>query len=156
MKSQLKWDTAQRYIGTNDKGHVNCFDTSVKGGGLDSAGSPMEAVLQAAAACTAMDVMNILTKQRKCVQSFAIDLDAERADTDPRVFTKISMLVHITSPDVTSRDVERAIELSWEKYCSVSVMLRRAGVAMRWKAVVVSNELAKHEASHTEEAITDR
>lgn len=139
MKSQLTWDTAQRYIGTNEKGHTNFFDTSVKGGGLDSAGSPMEAVLQAAAACTAMDVMNIFTKQRKTVQSFSIDLDAERSDTDPRVFTRIAMLFHITSPDITLRDVERAIELSWEKYCSVSVMLKRAGVEMTWKAVVASD-----------------
>jgi putative redox protein len=138
MKSQLKWDTALRFIGTNEKGHTNCFDTSTKGGGLDSSGSPMEAVLQAAAACTAMDVINILNKQRKCVQAFSIDLDAERADTDPRVFTKIAMLFHVTSPDVIVRDLERAIELSWEKYCSVSVMLKRAGVEMTWKAVVLS------------------
>src|SRR5438045_8495166 len=116
MKPQLTWDSAQRYIGTNEKGHDNFFDTSVKGGGLDSAGSPMEAVLQAAAACTAMDVMNILTKQRKSVQSFSIDLDADRSDSDPRVFTKIAMLFHITSGDVTLRDLERAIELYWEKY----------------------------------------
>jgi putative redox protein len=143
MKSQLSWDTAQRYIGTNEKGHTNFFDTSVKGGGLDSAGSPMEAVLQAAAACTAMDVMNILTKQRKTVQSFSIDLDAERAATDPHVFTKIQMLVHMTSPDVTVRDLERAITLSWDKYCSVSVMLLRAGVEMTWKAVVSSPALAE-------------
>src|ERR1041385_247883 len=119
MKSQLTWDRAQRYIGTNEKGHINCFDTSVKGGGLDSAGSPMEAVLQAAAACTAMDVMNILTKQRKTVQSFSIDLDAERSGTEPCVFTKIAMLFHISSPDVSVRDLERAITLSWEKYCNV-------------------------------------
>jgi putative redox protein len=138
MKSQLTWDTAQRYVGTNEKGHTNFFDTSVKGGGLDSAGSPMDAVLQASAACTAMDVMNILTKQRKTVQTFSIDLDAERSDTDPRVFTKITMLVHIMSPDVTVRDLERAITLSWEKYCSVSVMLKRAGVEMTWKAIVTS------------------
>jgi putative redox protein len=148
MKSQLTWDRAQRYIGTNQKGHTNFFDTSIKGGGLDSAGSPMEAVLQAAAACTAMDVMNILTKQRKTVQSFTIDLDAERSDSDPRVFTKIAMLVHLMSPDVTIRDLERAITLSWDKYCSVSVMLKRAGVEMSWKAVVTSPALTVEHAEN--------
>lgn len=132
MKAHLAWDKAQRYIGTNEKGQKTAFDTSVRGGGLDSAASPMEVVLEAAAACTAMDVMNILTKQRKSVEAFTISLEAARAADDPKVFTSIHMTFHVTSADVTARDLERAIELSWEKYCSVSVMLRRSGCEMTW------------------------
>jgi putative redox protein len=136
MKAHLSWDKAQRFIGTSEKGHITAFDTTVRGGGLDSAASPVETVLEAAAACTAMDVLNILTKQRKTIEQFTISLDAERAETEPRVFTKIHMAFFITSPNATERDVARAIELSWEKYCSVSVMLKRAGVEMSYAVTV--------------------
>src|SRR5205807_1486721 len=119
-----------RFVGTNAKGHETVFDTSAKGGGLDTAASPVEIVLQSLAACTAMDIVPILRKQRRTVAEFSIDLDAERAPKDPKVFTKIHMEVRLTSPDATLRELTRAIELSLTTYCSVGGMLKNSGCAI--------------------------
>ncbi len=134
MKAKLTWDKALRFIGTNEKGHETLFDTSRKGGGLDSAAGPMEVVLQAAAACTAMDVVSILQKKRRTVSALTIDLDAERAEQHPKVFTKIAMDFHLVSPDATEQDLRRSIELSQTTYCSVSIMLARSGCEISWRA----------------------
>ncbi len=137
MKARIQLDQALRIIGTNEKGHETFFDTSVKGGGLDSAASPMETVLEAVAACTAMDVVPILRKQRRTVTEFSVELDADRAATEPKVFTRIDMQIRLSSPDATSRELCRAVELSQTKYCSVSTMLLRSGCALTWRATLV-------------------
>ncbi|MDP4198624.1 MAG: OsmC family protein [Bacteroidota bacterium] len=136
MKASVRLDTTLRIIGTNAKGHETAFDTSVKGGGLDSAASPMEVVLEAVAACTAMDVVPIIRKRRKTVSEFSVDLIAERAVTDPKVFTKIDMNIRLTSPDATLSELARAIELSQTTYCSVSTMIARGGCVISWVAVL--------------------
>jgi putative redox protein len=140
MKAHLRLDTALRLIATNEKGHETVFDTAIAGGGLGSAAGPMETVLEAAAACTTMDVLPILRKQRLIILDFWIDLTAERAHEHPKVFTKIVMDVHLTSPDATIKDLARAIELSHSKYCSVSVMLARSGCEISWKATLENPE----------------
>jgi putative redox protein len=145
MKAKLQWDpspatAALRFVGTSETGHETVFDTSQKVGGLDSAASPMEIVLQAAAACTAMDIVSILQKKRRTVTAFSIDLDAERAEQHPKVFTKIVMNVHLVSPDATERDLTRAIELSQSTYCSVSIMLARSGCEISWRAEISKSE----------------
>lgn len=134
MKAKLRWDTALRFVGTSEKGHETVFDTSVKGGGLDSAGSPMDILLEAAAACTAMDIVSILHKKRRTVTAFSIDLNAERAEQHPKVFTKIAMDIRLVSPDATEKDLTRAIELSHSNYCSVSIMLARSGCEITLRA----------------------
>jgi putative redox protein len=136
MKAHLHLDKALRLIGTNEKGHETFFDTSVKGGGLDSAASPMETVLESVAACMTMDVIPILQKQRRTVSDFWVDLTAHRAEEHPKVFTSIAMSIHLVSPDATIRELERAIELSQSKYCSVSAMLSRGGCEITWKATL--------------------
>ena len=85
---------------------------------------PMEVLLMALGGCTAMDVISILEKKRAVVEDFEIDVEAERADAHPRVFTKIHVRYVIVGAGVDPKDVERAIELSEQKYCSVSAMLR--------------------------------
>jgi putative redox protein len=136
MKAKLTWDSALRFVGVNEKKHETYFDTSLKGGGLDSAASPMEVLLEAAAACTAMDIIAILQKKRRTVTTFSIDLSAERAEQHPKVFTKIAMDIHLVSPDATDRELTRAIELSQANYCSVSIMLARSGCEISWRAVL--------------------
>ncbi len=138
MKAKLTWDTALRFVGTNEKGFETIFDTSLKGGGLDSAPGPMEFVLQSAAACTAMDIVSIIHKKRKTVTEFSIDLTAERAEQHPKVFTKIAMDIRLVSPDATEQDLTRAIELSQSTYCSVSIMLARSGCEITWHAELAS------------------
>jgi putative redox protein len=147
VKGHLKLDTAMRFVGTNAKEHKTFFDTSVKGGGLDSAASPMEIVLQSVAACTAMDVLPILRKQRRTVVDFSIDLEAERATKDPKVFTKIHMEVHLTSPDVALRELARAMQLSQATYCSVSTMIARSGCEITWRATLVNTNTGKEEST---------
>ena len=136
MKATLRRESALRLVGTCDAGFDTIFDTSLKGGGLGSAPSPMSIVLQAAAACTSMDVLPMLDKRRKTVLDWRIDLDAERAEEHPKVFTKIHMTFYVKSPDVTVKELTDAITLSKEKYCSVSIMLSRAGVSVTWSAIL--------------------
>ena len=90
--------------------------------------SPMQAALLAALGCTASDVVWILKKERVPFTSFEIDAEAERAEDDPRVFTKIRMHYRLHGSGIRESAVRRAIELSSETYCSVGIMLRRAGV----------------------------
>ncbi len=90
--------------------------------------SPMQAALLATMACTASDVVLILRKERVRFTALEIDADAERAKEDPRVFTKIRLHYRVRGTNVKESAVKRAIDLSSEKYCSVGIMLRRAGV----------------------------
>lgn len=91
--------------------------------------SPMQGVLAAAMACTAVDVVSILRKKRVPFTSLEIEAEAERAKEHPRVFTTIKMKYRVRGNGIDDADVARAIELSSEKYCSVEAMLRRGGVA---------------------------
>jgi len=90
--------------------------------------SPMQATLLATMACTASDVVLILRKERVPFTALEIEADAERAKEDPRVFTKIRLHYRVRGTNVKESAVKRAIDLSSEKYCSVGIMLRRAGV----------------------------
>jgi len=86
--------------------------------------SPMELVLQAAAGCTGMDVVLILNKMRRTISDLHILVEADRREEYPRIFTRIHLIFKLTSPDATEAEVEKAIKLSQEKYCSVAGMLR--------------------------------
>jgi putative redox protein len=86
--------------------------------------SPMELILQAAAGCSGMDVVMILNKMRRTITDLRIKVEAERRDEYPRIFTKIHLHFKLTSPDATEGELERAVKLSQEKYCSVAGMLR--------------------------------
>jgi len=105
--------------------HWVAMDGPEKLGGEESGSRPMEVLLMALGGCTAMDVVSILTKKRAPVEDFEIQVDAERADEHPKVYTKIHVKYVITGSGVKPADVERAIELSEEKYCSVTAMLRK-------------------------------
>ena len=140
MKAQLKLDKALRFEGTDSKGHQTFFDTSVEGGGLGTAAGPMDTALEAAAACSAMDIIPILHKKRKTVEGFTVDLTAERAETPPRVFTAIEMDFRLVSADATAKDLASAVELSHTKYCSVTIMLARSGCKVSWKSTVVNSQ----------------
>jgi putative redox protein len=88
--------------------------------------SPVELVLQALGGCTAMDIVSILQKMRRTIRSLTVELDAERREEYPRIFTHIHILYILASSDATEHELERAIQLSEEKYCSVSGMLKPA------------------------------
>jgi len=86
--------------------------------------SPMEATQGALAACTGMDVVSILEKMRKTIRSFRIEVEVVRRDEHPRIYTDVTLVYHLDGPDLDQPSVERAVELSQDKYCSVAAMLR--------------------------------
>jgi putative redox protein len=137
MKATLQFDPATGYIGTSESGKKAFFGSIVDYGASETAANPVETVLMAAAACSAMDVIPMLQKRKKTVNSLKIELSATRAETHPKVFTNIEMDFQLVSPDATVEELSHAIELSHSKYCSVSIMLMRSGCEITWKASVV-------------------
>ena len=97
--------------------------------------SPMQAVQAALAGCTGMDVVMILTKMRKEPEALRIEVEAERREEEPRVYTRLTLTYHVDGPDLDAEAVRRAVALSQEKYCSVSAMLRPA-VALDYRILV--------------------
>ena len=135
MKVELELERNMRIIGRDPKGHLTYFDTT-DAGGDGTATSPMSAMLQSLGACTFMDVVSILRKKRKTIDSMKIEIEAERAETHPKVFTKVHLKYILNSPDASIDDFDSAIKLSEEKYCSVSAMFQRSGCEVTWESVL--------------------
>lgn len=126
------------FIGKTGTGHIAAMDGAPEGGGHNLAPRPMEMVLLGTGGCTAYDVVLILKRGRHAVRGCEVALTAERADSDPKVFTKIHFAFKVTGLGLTQAVVERAVKLSHEKYCSASAML--AGSAeMTWAVEVVDD-----------------
>jgi len=134
MKASLRLDKALHFIGKTEAGLEVGYDTSVEGGGLNSAPSPVENVAMAVAACTSMDVVAIVKKRRKEIIDYRVDINYERAAEHPKVITKLHLSFFVTSPDLTDDELRHAIELSHEKYCTVSIMVSRSGTEITWEA----------------------
>jgi putative redox protein len=111
------------FIGESGSGHAIVMDGAPEYGGQNLAARPMEMVLLGLGGCTGFDVVQILQKARQDVTECVVELSAERADSPPAVFTRIHVHFVITGRDLSTKQVERAIKLSAEKYCSVSIML---------------------------------
>ncbi|HET7153190.1 MAG TPA: OsmC family protein [Candidatus Kapabacteria bacterium] len=103
---------------------------SAPAGVTPNAPSPMEFLLMALGGCTMMDVVSILQKMRKTIVSFTVELDAKRAEEHPKVFTSATLVYNLVSPDVTDIELRRAVDLSQEKYCSVSAMFKIGGAKL--------------------------
>lgn len=120
MQATVKWVDDHTFLGTSETGHNVVFDATGAGG---HAPTPMEMVLMSAGACSSVDVVSILQKAKQDVVKCEVKLTGERADTTPRVFTKINLHFVVTGRDVSEKHVARAVELSADKYCSVAIML---------------------------------
>ncbi|WP_144392315.1 OsmC family protein [Pleionea sediminis] len=118
MKAQVTWQKNLNFVAESDSGHR--INLSGDGEFL----SPMEAVLQSVGACSSIDVVIILEKARQQITGCRCLLEAERAPSDPKVFTKIMATYVISGKDISEKHVKRACELSLEKYCSVALMLK--------------------------------
>lgn len=123
MKAEVKWLGGRAFEGTPDSGHRVIMDSSPAFGGEDRGVRPMELLLLGMGGCTSIDVMNILEKSRQDVSGCVAEISADRADQDPKVFVRIHVHFKVTGRNVEAKRVERAIELSAEKYCSASIML---------------------------------
>lgn len=130
MKARLKLIEGVQFVGEADSGHPVVLDGPADGGGRNLGLRPMEMVLIGTAGCTAYDVVHILRKSRQPVTDCVVEVEAERADETPRVFTRIHIRFVVSGVGLSESVVRRAVELSAEKYCSASIMLGRAGVAI--------------------------
>lgn len=137
MKVFLKLDRNMRIIGTDEKGHETVFDTVPKVGGEDTASTPMDVMLQAMAACSFMDVVSILRKKRKTVDSLEIEIEGKRADEHPKVYKSVHLSFTLKSPDSNIEDLNRSIELSQEKYCGAAAMFRASGCSVTYDSKLV-------------------
>ena len=123
MKARVKWVEQVSFLGETESSHAVLMDGSPEAGGRNLGPRPMEMLLLGTGGCTSFDVISILKKSRQAVSDCYVELEAERAETDPRVFTKIHMHFVVTGKDIKPEAVEKAIKLSAEKYCSASIML---------------------------------
>lgn len=119
MQANVKWVEGNTFIGRSNSNHNVVFD-----GGSDSAApSPMEMVLMSIGCCSSVDVVSILKKTKQDFSNVEVQLTAERAETAPRVFTKVNLHFVATGNNVSEKHLARAVSLSAEKYCSVALML---------------------------------
>lgn len=123
MKSRINWVEGRTFIGQSGSGHSYVFGRADGPDGHSLMASPMELVLMGLGGCTAFDVVQILEKGRQPIENCVAELDAERAATDPKVFTRITVHFIVTGKGLDPAKVERAIKLSAEKYCSASAMI---------------------------------
>ncbi|MDD5299249.1 MAG: OsmC family protein [Gallionella sp.] len=123
MKARVKWVEQASFLGETESSHAVLMDGSPAAGGRNLGPRPMEMLLLGAGGCTSFDVVSILKKSRQAISDCYVELEAERAETDPKVFTKIHMHFVVTGKDIKPEAVEKAIKLSAEKYCSASIML---------------------------------
>ena len=123
MKARVKWVQDMMFVGESGSGHAVVMDGSPEHGGRNLGPRPMEMLLLGLGGCTAFDVVLILKRGREKVADCAVEIAAERAETDPKVFTRIHMHYLVSGEDLSPAKVERAIRLSAEKYCSASAML---------------------------------
>ena len=124
MKARVKWVQDVLFIGESGSGHAVVMDGAPEAGGRNLGVRPMELVLLGVGGCTSFDVVSILKKQRQNVLDCVAEMQAERAQSDPKVFTKIHIHFIVTGKGLKDEQVKRAIELSADKYCSASLMLK--------------------------------
>lgn len=126
MKARIRWVEERTFVGESGSGHCLVLGTAHGPEGRTPGPSPMELVLIGTGGCAAFDVVHILEKSREPVEDCTVELDADRATTDPKVFTRIHMRFVVTGRGLAPAKVERAIALSVEKYCSASAMLAKS------------------------------
>ncbi len=123
MKARIKWVEGVTFLGETESGHAIVMDGAPEGGGRNLGPRPMETLLAGAGGCTAYDVVTMLRKGRQDIADVAVEMEADRAESDPKVFTRIHLHFVVKGRNVKKEAVERAIELSATKYCSASIML---------------------------------
>lgn len=138
MHAEIKWNRKVHFTAVADSQHEINIDGPPDLGGENLGTRPMELVLLGLGGCAATDVVHILKKSRQDVKECNVLIDAERAETEPKVFTKIHLTFQISGDDLEPKKAERAVSLSAEKYCSASILMRRAGVDVTHDLQIIS------------------
>lgn len=134
MECTVRWHEGMSFIAETGSGHLVPMDGSPEAGGRNLAARPMELLLAGVGGCSSFDIVMILRKGRQDIVDCAVKLTAERAGEDPKVFTNIDMHFVVKGRALKPEAVERAIQLSAEKYCSASIMLgKTAKITHAWK-----------------------
>ena len=130
MQATVKWLDGAMFVGESGSGHSVVMDGPADLGGRNLGPRPMEMLLLGTGGCAMYDVISMLKKARQAVRDCRVEIEAERADAVPAVFTRINLHFVVSGSDLKESQVRRAVELSAEKYCSASIMLGAAGVAL--------------------------
>lgn len=130
MQAKVKWIDGAMFVGESGSGHAVIMDGPEDHGGRNMGIRPMEMILLGLGGCASFDVVSILKKSRQNVTGCQAQLQAERADGVPSPFTKIHIRFVVSGQALKESQVERAVKLSAEKYCSASIMLEAAGVEL--------------------------
>ncbi|MGE7467938.1 OsmC family protein [Bosea sp. NPDC003192] len=144
MKARAKWVEGMAFMGEAGSGHSVIMDGAPEYGGRNIGIRPMEMLLIGLAGCTGFDVVQILKKGREAVTGCEVEVEAERATEDPKVFTKIHIAYRVSGRGLSQAKAERAVTLSKEKYCSASIML--GATAEMSTSLVVVDELQQEAA----------
>lgn len=128
MKASVKWTDGRQFVAESGSGHSVVIDGPPDHGGRNTGPRPMEMLLMGLGACTSFDVLEILEKSRAPVSDCVAEVEAERADSVPSVFTRIHVHFTVSGNGLKEKQVARAVELSADKYCSASIMLGKGGV----------------------------
>jgi len=125
MKARVEWKDEASFLAESGSGHTVLMDGPPEAGGKNSGPRPMEMLLMGTGGCAAFDVVMILKKSRQEISDCVVEIEAERATQEPKVFTRIHFHFILTGKTLNSAQVERAIKLSAKKYCSASIMLAK-------------------------------
>jgi putative redox protein len=125
LRARIKWVEGVSFVAETGSGHAVVVDGSPDAGGRNLGPRPMELVLAGTAACAAFDVVWILKKGRQPITDCVVEAEAERAPEDPKIFTRIHFKYRVSGKDLNPAQVERAVKLSKEKYCSATLMLAK-------------------------------
>jgi putative redox protein len=136
MKSTVTWTGNRTFLGQTESGHAIAFGTAHGEAAPKPGPSPMELLLIGTAGCSAWDVVSILEKSREPVTGCEVRIDADRAETDPKVFIRIHMQFIVSGRGLKPEKVERAVHLSADKYCSASVMMAKTATVTHGFEVV--------------------
>lgn len=128
MKATVKWVDNAMFLGESGSGHPVVMDGPESAGGRNMGIRPMEMLLLGMGGCASFDVISILKKSRQNIVDCCAELNAQRADTVPAVFTAIDIKFVVSGYHLKEAQVQRAVKLSAEKYCSASIMMESAGV----------------------------
>ena len=139
MKARIKWVEDVVFMGESGSGHSIVMDGPEDHGGRNVGARPMETLLIGMGGCASFDVVHILKKSRQDVTDCVTEIEAERADEVPSVFTKIHLKFIVRGRNLKEKQVARAVELSAEKYCSASIMLSSGGVEISHSYEVIEN-----------------
>ena len=136
MTAKIKWLEGQKIVGESGTGHSVVMDSIDSNKGV----GPMEMILLGVGGCTSIDVLSILKKSKQDVIDFEVRVEAEREEKHPRVFQEVNIHYIIKGRNICESHVERAIELSTEKYCGASITLGRSGTKMKYTHEIVNSE----------------